>query len=52
MKVQMNGKECAHTPCRCEAEPGSDYCSPQCEEAAGKDVTDCGCGHPDCRAEA
>ncbi|HUF03445.1 MAG TPA: hypothetical protein VMM38_04645 [Aridibacter sp.] len=41
-------KECAHVPCRCKADPGSDYCSPQCERSLGK--TDCECGHPECGA--
>lgn len=52
MKNQLNEKQCAHAPCGCEAEAGSDYCSPQCEKSAGGGETDCNCGHPDCRAEA
>jgi hypothetical protein len=43
-------KECAHVPCRCAAETGSDYCSIACEKSF--DETDCMCGHPECRAEA
>lgn len=43
-------KKCAHVPCRCAAEPGSDYCCQACKESI--DETDCMCGHADCRAEA
>jgi hypothetical protein len=42
--------ECAHPPCGCPVENEGDYCSDWCEKAF--DETDCGCGHPDCRAEA
>jgi hypothetical protein len=42
--------KCAHLGCGCVPEPGSSYCSVQCENAG--DGTDCGCGHPDCEAEA
>ncbi|MDQ4122090.1 MAG: hypothetical protein M3209_11675 [Acidobacteriota bacterium] len=52
MKNPLTEKECAHAPCQCPAETGSDFCSPQCEKAAGSGETDCNCGHPDCRAEA
>lgn len=44
-------KKCAHVPCQCAAEPGSDYCSQACK-ATPPDETDCMCGHADCRAEA
>ncbi|MGI8494413.1 MAG: hypothetical protein ACR2L1_03740 [Pyrinomonadaceae bacterium] len=42
--------KCAHTHCECETEPGSKFCSPQCEN--NMDQTDCGCGHADCHAKA
>lgn len=42
--------ECAHIPCRCPAEAGTEYCCPQCEQSLGK--TDCECGHPECGALA
>ena len=50
MNEAIEGKICAHVPCGCQAEPGSDYCSPQCEKAG--EETDCMCGHPECQARA
>jgi len=52
MKIAENiiEKECAHIPCGCPVEGGGDYCSDWCKKAL--DSTDCGCGHPECRAEA
>jgi hypothetical protein len=50
MENITEANKCAHVPCQCEPEPGSDYCSTQCEKAVGE--TDCSCGHPDCLAEA
>lgn len=50
MQENNNERRCAHVPCQCPAEAGSDYCSPQCEKAF--DETDCNCGHPECRAKA
>lgn len=52
MSESLSEQECAHAPCGCPAETGSDYCSPQCEKSAGRAETDCNCGHADCRAEA
>jgi metallothionein len=43
-------RECAHPACRCPAREGEEYCGEQCEKAQGE--TDCGCGHPECRARA
>jgi hypothetical protein len=39
---------CAHAPCTCTAEAGSDYCSPWCERAGA--AAECHCHHADCQA--
>lgn len=49
-------KVCAHGTCNCNAEVGSDYCSPYCESVGAttnKTLDDaqrviCDCGHPTC----
>ncbi len=48
----IEGKICAHIACGCEAEAGSDYCSPQCKKSAAVGETDCNCGHAECQARA
>ena len=50
MSIELNEKECAHVACGCPSREGSDYCSEECEKARSE--TDCGCGHPECRAQA
>lgn len=50
MSIELNEKECAHVACSCPAREGSDYCSEECKKARLE--TDCGCGHPECRAQA
>jgi len=42
--------KCAHSPCDCQAEPGSKYCSEYCAEAEKSHVMEigCGCRHTDC----
>jgi len=50
MSIQADEKECAHFTCGCPAREGNNFCSEQCENAGSE--TDCGCGHPDCRARA
>ena len=45
-----NQKTCAHAACGCEVEPGSEYCSLECEK--DREGTDCSCGHVDCQARA
>ncbi len=47
---EFEEKECAHVPCHCAPEPGSNFCCRACEKAI--DETDCSCGHIECRAEA
>lgn len=46
--------KCAHTLCNCIADDDLDYCSPQCEAAAGSDITAlaCECGHGTCQGTA
>ncbi|HSK74328.1 MAG TPA: hypothetical protein VK892_21695 [Pyrinomonadaceae bacterium] len=50
MDGSTDKKECAHIPCKCAPEIGSEYCSFLCEKAF--DQTDCSCGHEECQAEA
>ena len=47
---ESEASECAHPGCHCPAREGSEYCGDECEEGGGE--TDCGCGHPECRAQA
>lgn len=42
---------CQHDGCRCQAEPGTEFCSTYCREHAGEPghgTHTCGCGHPGC----
>ncbi|HLM03060.1 MAG TPA: hypothetical protein VK400_18560 [Pyrinomonadaceae bacterium] len=43
-------EKCAQELCRCPRANDSDYCSQQCEDAAGADITGimCECGHAGC----
>jgi hypothetical protein len=50
MTDQTSENTCSHIACGCEAEPGSKYCSPECEKA--REGTDCSCGHAECQARA
>jgi hypothetical protein len=49
---EMNNAEstekCAHTPCKCPAQSGDEYCSTHCRNAAGGAETNCSCGHSEC----
>ena len=47
-----NETECAHEPCECQAQPGSEYCSEACETAAAQGSAACMCGHRGCEASA
>jgi hypothetical protein len=52
----MAERLCAHEPCHCEPEPGSEFCSAACARetrraAPGEVASDCPCGHPECRPE-
>ena len=47
---QIYEHECAHPPCGCPVAAEGDFCSEWCAKAF--DETDCGCAHPECRAEA
>lgn len=42
-------KRCAHPGCPCPADPGSDYCSVQCQAAMSSSLVDCPCNHGVCR---
>jgi len=42
-------RKCAHAGCGCLADPGSDYCSPECERSNGSMGAICGCNHEICR---
>jgi hypothetical protein len=50
MSNEGNEQVCKHVACSCPAREDSDYCSEECEKALVD--TDCGCGHPECRAQA
>jgi hypothetical protein len=42
-------RKCAHPGCACPADPGSDYCSAQCQnQRAATNGAKCGCGHDAC----
>ncbi|HEY6412489.1 MAG TPA: hypothetical protein VIX42_02305 [Edaphobacter sp.] len=43
-------QKCAKDGCNCMAQPGSKYCSTQCEDAKKFMTLKCGCGHPACAA--
>jgi hypothetical protein len=40
---------CAHAACPCPADPGSLYCSPECETTSDAHDTPCQCNHAVCR---
>lgn len=42
----MAEKSCANPRCTCQAEPGKEFCSPNCREA--KTGAACSCGHKGC----
>lgn len=46
-KKIMPDTKCAHSPCSCKADSGSQYCSVECESASSSS-TECDCGHDDC----
>lgn len=50
MSNEGNERVCTHGACSCPSQEGSDYCSEECAKARSE--TDCGCGHPECRAQA
>jgi hypothetical protein len=48
--MPTNDKKCSHVGCPCPADPGSDYCSERCREAAdGVPNGECACDHALCR---
>lgn len=49
---EKDGNECAHAGCRCPVAEEGDFCGEECEEGEAEGETDCGCGHPECRAQA
>lgn len=44
-------RKCAHPGCICLADPGSDYCSTQCQRANGSEREHCDCPHEMCREQ-
>lgn len=44
----MEDRKCAHAGCACPADPGSDYCSPECERSNGSLNEACPCTHEIC----
>ena len=48
--MQIEQHKCAHRPCRCVVATGTDWCSPECEEADAQagEAAVCECGHADC----
>lgn len=45
-------RKCAHPGCGCPADPGSDYCSPQCQSSKASRDAQCPCGHDACQEPA
>lgn len=43
-------RKCAHPGCPCPADPGSDYCSKECQTANGE-KKHCTCKHELCQQE-
>ncbi|MGI8469270.1 MAG: hypothetical protein ACR2N3_12540 [Pyrinomonadaceae bacterium] len=43
-------RKCKHDACSCTIDKDTDYCSPQCENAAKQGIIaiECECGHPGC----
>lgn len=50
MEATKNTK-CAHPNCSCDANPGSKYCSAQCEAMEDTPDVACRCGHPGCKGK-
>lgn len=48
--MQIEQHKCRHRPCRCVVATGTDWCSPECEEAQAQDgdTAVCECDHDDC----
>ena len=42
-------RKCTHAGCACPADPGSDYCSPQCKTSNGTRNAKCPCTHELCQ---
>jgi hypothetical protein len=42
-------RKCTHAGCACPADPGSDYCSPQCQASNGTRNAQCPCTHEVCQ---
>jgi hypothetical protein len=45
----MGDRKCGHEGCACLADPGSDYCSTQCQVANGAAGEACPCSHEICQ---
>ena len=44
-----NKTKCAHIPCRCDVQPGEEYCGEVCRDAGSEDVEiACQCDHMPC----
>lgn len=46
--------KCKHKLCNCPVDADTDYCSPQCENAAAQDIAaiECECEHSGCQGDA
>jgi hypothetical protein len=42
-------RKCVHAGCACPADPGNDYCSPQCQASNGTHDATCPCAHELCQ---
>jgi len=42
-------RKCAHPGCACPADPGSEYCSPQCQTSSASRDAKCPCIHELCQ---
>ena len=52
LKSMLDGDRCKHPPCTCKVEPGTSYCSEQCEAMETTPDIDCRCGHVACEGRA
>jgi hypothetical protein len=52
LRNMSDSDRCKHPPCTCRVEPGTSYCSPQCEAMEDTPGIDCRCGHASCKGRA
>lgn len=47
--LMLSEDRCKHPPGTCRVQPGTYYCSEQCEAMVGTPDIDCRCGHAECK---